>query len=137
MSYVPPHLRKAVQKKTTRTEFRQDFPQLAPPLETAPAISFSHIKDLVEPLPPKEAPGLPLGWVNLRNPDTYLCKRPTLDSLAQTTILRMIDRWMAWDREHDIFIKYECEDEFNDEDDEDESDTSSTTVEDAEYFSDE
>lgn len=138
MAYVPPHLRKTnAVKKATRQEFRQEFPQLATPIATEPALNFSHIAHLVEPLPPKEAPSLPLGWVNLNDPDTYIHPQPTLDMLARTTILRMIDRWTAWDHAHDIYdVKYECEDELNYYYDSG-SETSSTTAEDAEYFSDE
>lgn len=141
MAYVPPHLRKATKKATRqeiRQEFRQEFPQLAPPVVTQPVLSFSHIAHLVEPLPPKEAPSLPHGWVNLKYPDTYIHPQPSLDLLAQKTILRMIDRWTAWDWAHEIYdVTYECDDEFNDDDDYTESETSSTTAEDAEYFSDE
>jgi hypothetical protein len=134
-AYVPPHLRKATRKEV-RQEFRQEFPQLATPV-VVPAMNFSHIAHLVEPLPPKVVvPLFPHGWVNLKDPSTYIHPQPSLDTLMHRMIGRMVATWEEWDRAHDIVVKYECDDdEFDDY--ESDSDSSSMTAEDAEYFSDE
>ena len=132
MAYIPPHLR-VKKTKETRKDFRNEFPQLCAPTTVEP-LDYSHIKDIVEPV---IAPvvGLPYGWVNLRNPNTYVHPPPNLNALATETITRMIGRWEKWDRENDTYVDYMKE--YSDyEDDYSEEESDSVSAEDPEYESD-
>ena len=134
MAYIPPHLR--VKEVKVRKEFRQEFPQLAEPIKQESALDFSHIKDIVEPIiHPVE--GLPHGWVNLRDPSTYIHPETDLTVLATRVILKMIGRWETWDYDHDIYVDYleDTMEKYYSEVDS-ESDTDSISAEDPEYESD-
>lgn len=120
-----------------RTDFRKEFPQLvaSKPMETP--LSFSHIKDIVEPVP-VPIKTLPYGWVNLRNPETYLNvtfrRQYTTDQRMCMAVEKMRQRWIAYNIQHDIEERYDEEPEY--EYDETESETDTMSAEDPEYESD-
>lgn len=135
MAYVPPHLRRNQKvHKEVHKEFRQEFPQLATPLISEPALDFSHIKDIIEPVV-EPVQGLPYGWVNLRDPSTYEHPLPHLNALATLAIQKMICRWEKWDYEHDIYVDY-LEDTMDYTEAETESESDTISAEDPEYESD-
>lgn len=131
------HYKKENMSRKYRTDFRKEFPQLcAAPVADAP-LSFSHIKDIVEP-PPIVVKTLPYGWVDLQKPETYLdvTFRPQLSThhLMCIAIHKMRKRWIAYNVAHDLDERYDEELEY--ECDETESETDTMSAEDPEYESD-
>jgi hypothetical protein len=120
-----------------RANFRQEFPQLcAVPKADAP-LSFSHIKDIVEP-PPVIIKTLPYGWVDLQKPETYLGVTflPTMSTHHRMcmAIHTMRKRWIAHNIAYDLEERYDEEIEYEVEEEEETDDTMS--AEDPEYESD-
>ena len=120
-----------------RTDFRKEFPQLcAVPKAEAP-LSFSHIKDIVEP-PPVIVKTLPYGWVDLQKPETYLgvTFRPTMSTHHRMCVAvhKMRRRWIAYNVAYGLDERYDEELEYEVE--ESESETDSLSAEDPEYESD-
>ena len=120
-----------------RTDYRKEFPQLCAAPATEAPLSFSHIKDIVEP-PPIIVKTLPYGWVDLQKPETYIgvTFRPTMTThhRACAAIIKMRQRWIAYNVAHDIEERYDEELEYEYE--ESESETDSMSAEDPEYESD-
>ena len=123
--------------RKVRTDFRKEFPQLCATQPTVAPLSFSHIKDIVEP-PPVIVKTLPYGWVDLQKPETYenVTFRPKLSNhyLMCIAIDKMRRRWIAYNIANDIDERYDQEPEY--EYDESESDTDTMSAEDPEYESD-
>jgi len=115
----------------SRLNFRRNFPQLCEPVMSIP-LDFSGIKDIVEVIPVKQA-CLPYGWVNLRDPSTYIHPVPSVNELACRVIKNMRAKWMKWDYEHDVFVDYDAFEIYADEDYETESEIS-VEVEDPEDY---
>ena len=120
-----------------RANFRQEFPQLcAVPQADAP-LSFSHIKDIVEP-PPVIVKTLPYGWVDLNKPETYLGVTflPTISTHHRMCVAvhKMRRRWIAYNIAHGIEERYDAEIEYEEEEEDETEDTMS--AEDPEYESD-
>ena len=120
-----------------RTDFRKEFPQLCAAPKVEAPLSFSHIKDIVEP-PPVIVKTLPYGWVDLQKPETYLgiTFRPKLSTHHRMCVavhkLRL--RWIAYNVANDLDERYDEEPEYEVE--ESESETDSLSAEDPEYESD-
>ena len=118
-------------------KFRKEFPQLCAAPKVEAPLSFSHIKDIVEP-PPVIVKTLPYGWVDLQKPETYLgiTFRPKLSTHHRMCVavhkLRL--RWIAYNVANDLDERYEEEPEYEVE--ESESETDSLSAEDPEYESD-
>jgi len=123
--------------RKVRTDFRKEFPQLCATQPVVAPLSFSHIKDIVEPTP-VVVKTLAHGWVDLRNPETYqnVTFRPSLSNhhLMCIAIGKMRQRWIAYNIDNDIDERYDEEPEY--EYDETESETDSMSAEDPEYESD-
>jgi hypothetical protein len=123
--------------RKVRTDFRKEFPQLCATQPVVAPLSFSHIKDIVEP-PPIIVKTLPYGWVDLQKPETYLNvtfrPRPTTNQLMCIAVNKMRQRWIAYNIDHDIDERYDEEPEY--EYYESESETDSMSAEDPEYESD-
>ena len=120
-----------------RANFRQEFPQLcAVPQADAP-LSFSHIKDIVEP-PPVIVHTLPYGWVDLKKPETYLgvtfLPKMSTHHRMCVAVHKMRRRWIAYNVAHDLEERYDEEPEYDYEEEEETDDTMS--AEDPEYDSD-
>ncbi len=119
-----------------RTDFRKEFPQLCATTQATP-LSFSHIKDIVEP-PPVIVKTLPYGWVDLKKPETYLgiTFRPKLSTHHRMCVavhkLRL--KWIAYNVAHGLDERYNEEPEYEEEEEEETDDTMS--AEDPEYESD-
>ena len=117
--------------------FRKEFPQLCEPTAPVAPLSFSHIKDIVEPVP-VPVKTLPYGWVDLQRPETYLnvTFRPQLSTHHQmcATIQKMRRRWIAYNIHHDIDERYDEEPDYESEESDSETDT--LEAEDPEYESD-
>ena len=120
-----------------RTDFRKEFPQLCAAPKVEAPLSFSHIKDIVEP-PPVIVKTLPYGWVDLQKPETYLgvTFRPKMSTHHRMCVavhkLRL--RWIAYNVANDLDERYDEEPEYEVE--ESESETDSLSAEDPEYESD-
>ena len=116
--------------------FRKEFPQLCAPTQATP-LSFSHIKDIVEP-PPVIVKTLPYGWVDLQKPETYLgiTFRPKLSTHHRMCVavhkLRL--KWIAYNVANDLDERYDEEPEYEVDEEEETEDTMS--AEDPEYESD-
>lgn len=115
---------------------RKEFPQLCVPKADEP-LSFSHIKDIVEP-PPVIVHTLPYGWVDLQKPETYigvtfLPKMSTHHRMC-LAVHKMRKRWIAYNVAHDLEERYDEEPEYDYEEEEESDDTMS--AEDPEYESD-
>jgi hypothetical protein len=106
----------------SKLAFRHSFPQLCEPTKTIP-LDFSGIKDIVEVIPVKRA-SLPYGWVNLRDPSTYIHPVPSVNELACNVIKNMRAKWMKWDFEHEIFVDYDKVEIYNEYDEDSESEVS-------------
>lgn len=123
--------------RKVRTDFRKEFPQLCATQPVVAPLSFSHIKDIVEP-PPVIVKTLPYGWVDLQKPETYLNvnfrPKPTTNQLMCIAINKMRQRWIAYNIHHGIDERYDEEPEY--EYYESESETDSMSAEDPEYESD-
>jgi hypothetical protein len=123
--------------RKVRTDFRKEFPQLCATQPTVAPLSFSHIKDIVEP-PPVIVKTLPYGWVDLQKPETYLnvTFRPKLSNhhLMCIAINKMRRRWIAYNIANDLDERYDEEPEY--EYYESESETDTMSAEDPEYESD-
>jgi hypothetical protein len=123
--------------RKVRTDFRKEFPQLCATQPVVAPLSFSHIKDIVEP-PPVIVKTLPYGWVDLQKPETYLNvnfrPKPTTHQLMCIAIHKMRQRWIAYNIHHDIDERYDEEPEY--EYYESESETDSMSAEDPDYESD-
>lgn len=123
--------------RKVRTDFRKEFPQLCATQPVVAPLSFSHIKDIVEP-PPIIVKTLPYGWVDLQKPETYLNinfrPKPTTNQLMCIAINKMRQRWIAYNIDHDLDERYDEEPEY--EYYESESETDSMSAEDPEYESD-
>jgi hypothetical protein len=117
-----------------RADFRKEFPQLCAPQVTE-VLSFSHIKDIVEPVPVK-VKTLPHGWVDLRKPETWVRFRPQPSTHQRMCMAvgKMRRRWIAYNIAHDIEARYDEEPEYEEE--ESEPETDSISAEDPEYESD-
>jgi len=120
-----------------RTDYRKEFPQLCATQQVEAPLSFSHIKDIVEPTP-VPVKTLPYGWVDLHKPETYLnvTFRPKLSTHHRMCIavIKMRQRWIAYNIANDIDERYDEEPEY--EYDESESDADTMSAEDPEYESD-
>ena len=120
-----------------RANFRHEFPQLCAVSKTDAPLSFSHIKDIVEP-PPIIVKTLPYGWVDLQKPETYLgvTFRPTMSTHHRMCVVvhKMRLRWIAYNVAHDLPERYDEEIEYEEEEEEETDDTLS--AEDPEYESD-
>lgn len=119
-----------------RTDFRKEFPQLCDAPKVTP-LSFSHIKDIVEP-PPVIIKTLPYGWVDLNKPETYLgiTFRPIMSTHHRMCVVvhKMRLRWIAYNVAHDLPERYDEEIEYEVEEEEETDDTMS--AEDPDYESD-
>ena len=117
---------------------RKEFPQLCAATNGPAPLSFSHIKDIMEPEPPVKEPSLPFGWVDLRKPETYLnntyLTELTTNQRMVRTILTMKAGWIQWNIEHELDERYEAEPDY--ESDYEDSETDSMSAEDPEYESD-
>jgi hypothetical protein len=105
-----------------RLEFRRTFPQLCASVKSTP-LDFSGIKDIVDIIPVKKAT-LPYGWVDLRDPSTYIHPYPSTNELACIAIQKMKRTWMKWDFDHDVFVDYDKVEYYKDDDYETESESS-------------
>jgi len=119
-----------------RADFRKEFPQLCDAPKADAPLSFSHIKDIVEPTP-VIVKTLPYGWVDLNKPETYLgiTFRPKMSTHHRMcmAIYKMRRRWIAYNVAHDLPERYDEEIEYEEE--EEESDDT-MSAEDPEYESD-
>jgi hypothetical protein len=120
-----------------RANFRQEFPQLCAVPKADEPLSFSHIKDIVEP-PPVIVHTLPYGWVDLQKPETYIgvtfLPKMSTHHLMCLAIHKMRRRWIAYNVAHDLEERYDEEPEYDYEEEEETDDT--MTAEDPEYESD-
>ncbi len=121
-----------------RLNFRKEFPQLCAVANNPVPLSFSHIKDIMEPTAPVKEPTLPFGWIDLRKPETYLHHTYrtefTTNQLMIQTIYKMKAHWIQFNIEHDLDERYEAEPDY--ESDYEESETDTMSAEDPEYESD-
>jgi len=87
--YKPPHQRNV--RKEARKEFRNEFPELCPKKEAAPVMSFTHIKDIVEPEPVKVVVSR---FISLKDPANYRKTEAVFsEERAYEAFEKMVTRW--------------------------------------------
>lgn len=126
--YRPPHQRNV--RKEVRKEFRNEFPELCPKAIVAKPMSFTHIKDIVEPEPVKVVVSR---FISLKDPANYRKAEPE-QVFSEERVLeafeKMVIRWEKNDSYQHYIETYPIE--YSDESEEVEE-TSSLEAEDPEY----
>ena len=127
--YKPPHQRNV--RKEARKEFRNEFPELCPKVEAAPAMSFTHIKDIIEPEPVKVVVSR---FISLKDPANYRKTEPVFsEERTYEAFEKMVTRWEKNESYQNYIETYPVV--YSDESDEVEEE-SSLEAEDPEYESD-
>ena len=127
--YKPPHQRNV--RKETRKEFRNEFPELCPKKEAPKPMSFTHIKDIVEPEPVKVVVSR---FISLKDPENYRKAEPVFsEERVYEAFEKMVNRWEKNDHYQHYIETYPIE--YSDESEEVEE-ASSLEAEDPEYESD-
>ena len=127
--YKPPHQRNV--RKEARKEFRNEFPELCPKLEAAPAMSFTHIKDIIEPEPVKVVVSR---FISLKDPANYRKTEPVFsEERTYEAFEKMVTRWEKNESYQNYIETYPVV--YSDES-EDVEEESSLEAEDPEYESD-
>jgi hypothetical protein len=124
--YRPPH-----QRKEARKEFRNEFPELCPKAEVKQVLSFTHIKDIVEPEPIKI---INTQFISLKDPANY--RKPEIvfsEKRVYEAFEKMVNHWEKNEQYQNYNEKYPII--YSDESDETEE-LSSLEAEDQEYESD-
>lgn len=126
--YKPPHQR---MRKEVRKEFRNEFPELCPKAEVAKPLSFTHIKDIIEPEPEKVVVSR---FISLKDPANYRKAEPVFsEERVLEAFEKMVTRWEKNDSYQHYIETYPIE--YSDESEETEE-ASSLEAEDPEYESD-
>ena len=129
--YKPPHQRNV--RKEVRKEFRNEFPELCPKAIVAKPMSFTHIKDIVEPEPEKVVVSR---FISLKDPANYRKTEPE-PVFSEERVLeafeKMVTRWEKNDSYQHYIETYPIE--YSDTSEETEE-ASSLEAEDPEYESD-
>jgi hypothetical protein len=126
--YKPPHQRNV--RKEARKEFRNEFPELCKATVVTP-MSFSHIKDIIEP---EEVKIVPTNLISLKNPANY--RKPEIvfsEERVYEAFEKMVTRWEKNEHYQHYIETYPIE--YSDESEESEE-VSSLEAEDPEYESD-
>ena len=129
--YKPPHQRNV--RKEVRKEFRNEFPELCPKAIVAKPMSFTHIKDIVEPEPEKVVVSR---FISLKDPANYRKTEPE-QVFSEERVLqafeKMVTRWEKDENYQHYIETYPIE--YSDASEETEE-ISSLEAEDPEYESD-
>jgi len=126
--YKPPHQR---MRKEVRKEFRNEFPELCPKAEVATPMSFTHIKDIIEPEPIKVVVSR---FISLKDPANYRKAEPVFsEERVLEAFEKMVNRWEKNDSYQQYIETYPIE--YSDTSEEVEE-ASSLEAEDPEYESD-
>jgi len=123
----------SIKQRRAKLDFRRDFPQLCPATTTVP-LDYSGIKDIIEPVLPPPPPGLPYGWVNLRDSTTYHHPEPSTHTLMCSAVGRMKLRWIDYDQRHDYYIDYDSYDDGLDYREDESEDEDSLSAEDPDEY---
>ena len=127
--YKPPHQRNV--RKEARKEFRNEFPELCHKVEAAPAMSFTHIKDIIEPEPVKVVVSR---FISLKDPANYRKTEPVFsEERTYEAFEKMVTRWEKNESYQNYIETYPVV--YSDES-EDVEEVSSLEAEDPEYESD-
>jgi len=127
--YKPPHQRNV--RKEARKEFRNEFPELCPKKEAPTPMSFTHIKEIVEPEPVKVVVSR---FISLKDPANYRKAEPVFsEERVYEAFEKMVTRWEKNDHYQHYIETYPIE--YSDESEETEE-VSSLEAEDPEYESD-
>ena len=121
--YRPPHQRKEIRK-----EFRNEFPELCPKSEVKSVLSFTHIKDIVEPEPIKVIHSRFISLKDYRKAEPVFSEKSVYEAFE-----KMVTHWEKNEHYQDYNEKYPLE--YSD-DSEETIELSSLEAEDQEYESD-